>query len=693
VGVKLDAFIKLFDSKSNDQISKQKDRVSKKESQLEEFTKLRNAAISAATEYGADGDAKIVADTFPENGVFNNILFNNHLSTLFQGAFEDEVRALFKRKNAPIQLQGAKDSVNRYIALKEAGGEYWFSKYMTAIGSTMAESMSSGVFKDSDKLFREFFPDEYDEDNQDDISMVLDYNAFPDPPRGISSSVELYEACKEHGNPLKNKVDDVKLDEVAPVEVIEEEEVKEDTVTEEKVFDLLNEDAIEKEEEKVKEEEEFGPIETPINESEDKPKKDISEIIEPSINIEESTPRKLIKYGSKGEDVEFLQKSLGIESDGKFGPITKKAVKEFQKANGLSPDGIVGPKTWSAINKLEDVETTSKIEASAPEVQPIESAILDSQIEGGVGEVSTTSQSVINEGDVITNIENNQESVDSNTNIENNQESVDAGTNQILNPSDSGLDVESNIAPISISDSGDDGTVKSISSPSQDISQTDPAVSPIDEITTEKTSLGDEVTGAINNSNIFSNISNKGGLFKTGGDISLLNPSLTENISSINNPINEGMSNITSNALSNSSSSTNNLLKSFVTGGTSGVTDSITDISTNTNTSSLEVNKEVNTLDKSFAPLVTSSQVPQSTSNVESNSESSSSNTSKSSTSSTDNSNSSLDSSTTNNNTSNEENSENKSMQSNNFNTSGLENRLRRIENLLLGPLDVKIVE
>ena len=37
--------------------------------------------------------------------------------------FEEEIKALFKRRNAPIQLQGAKQSLNRYTLLKEEGGE------------------------------------------------------------------------------------------------------------------------------------------------------------------------------------------------------------------------------------------------------------------------------------------------------------------------------------------------------------------------------------------------------------------------------------------------------------------------------------------------------------------------------------------------------------------------------------------
>ena len=35
--------------------------------------------------------------------------------------------------------------------------------------------------------------------------------------------------------------------------------------------------------------------------------------------------------------------------DGKVGPQTKQAVKEFQRTHGLSADGKVGPKTWTQL--------------------------------------------------------------------------------------------------------------------------------------------------------------------------------------------------------------------------------------------------------------------------------------------------------------------------------------------------------
>ena len=58
---------------------------------------------------------------------------------------------------------------------------------------------------------------------------------------------------------------------------------------------------------------------------------------------------KVLKLGSKGKEVEDLQKYLKIKVDGDFGSKTETAVKKWQKENGLKDDGIVGEKTWNAM--------------------------------------------------------------------------------------------------------------------------------------------------------------------------------------------------------------------------------------------------------------------------------------------------------------------------------------------------------
>lgn len=53
--------------------------------------------------------------------------------------------------------------------------------------------------------------------------------------------------------------------------------------------------------------------------------------------------------------------------DGKFGPKTEKAVKEFQKDLGYSiPNGIVGPKMWKALQESKVVRITKAAPAEHP---------------------------------------------------------------------------------------------------------------------------------------------------------------------------------------------------------------------------------------------------------------------------------------------------------------------------------------
>jgi len=57
----------------------------------------------------------------------------------------------------------------------------------------------------------------------------------------------------------------------------------------------------------------------------------------------------VIRKGDRGSDVAEVQTKLGITVDGRFGPVTKQAVKQFQAAHNLSVDGVVGPDTWGAL--------------------------------------------------------------------------------------------------------------------------------------------------------------------------------------------------------------------------------------------------------------------------------------------------------------------------------------------------------
>ncbi len=80
-----------------------------------------------------------------------------------------------------------------------------------------------------------------------------------------------------------------------------------------------------------------------------------------------------ISYGSSGEDVKKLQKSLNekgysLTVDGVFGNKTRDAVKDYQKKNNLSVDGIVGNKTWGSLTKKSTTVSASKPSASTTTV-------------------------------------------------------------------------------------------------------------------------------------------------------------------------------------------------------------------------------------------------------------------------------------------------------------------------------------
>ncbi|WP_053216042.1 peptidoglycan recognition protein family protein [Guptibacillus hwajinpoensis] len=60
-------------------------------------------------------------------------------------------------------------------------------------------------------------------------------------------------------------------------------------------------------------------------------------------------PGHLIKNGSRGKDVERIQRAVGVRVDGIYGPNTASEVRNYQERHGLSVDGIVGPNTWNTL--------------------------------------------------------------------------------------------------------------------------------------------------------------------------------------------------------------------------------------------------------------------------------------------------------------------------------------------------------
>ncbi len=73
-----------------------------------------------------------------------------------------------------------------------------------------------------------------------------------------------------------------------------------------------------------------------------------------------------LQQGMQGDSVKHLQNLLGVESDGKFGQDTKKAVADFQKQQGLKVGdaaGSVGPTTLAALEKAARTQGGGAIKA------------------------------------------------------------------------------------------------------------------------------------------------------------------------------------------------------------------------------------------------------------------------------------------------------------------------------------------
>ena len=79
---------------------------------------------------------------------------------------------------------------------------------------------------------------------------------------------------------------------------------------------------------------------------------------------------KQISYGSSGDDVKKLQELLNgngysLDVDGRFGPKTQAAVKDYQTKNKLKVDGIVGTNTWGALTNSTNSAPGSTTQAGA----------------------------------------------------------------------------------------------------------------------------------------------------------------------------------------------------------------------------------------------------------------------------------------------------------------------------------------
>lgn len=83
----------------------------------------------------------------------------------------------------------------------------------------------------------------------------------------------------------------------------------------------------------------------------------------PPIPAVDAADRPTLRRGAHGGMVERLQRLLGLDPDGVFGPVTEAALRAFQRSLGLVPDGIAGPKTWAVLlaEELQKISQDSVI--------------------------------------------------------------------------------------------------------------------------------------------------------------------------------------------------------------------------------------------------------------------------------------------------------------------------------------------
>jgi len=121
------------------------------------------------------------------------------------------------------------------------------------------------------------------------------------------------------------------------------------------------------------------------------------------IGIGPTPPNVVLRNGSSGENVRQLQWLLNyigyyyefitpvLVVDGRFGPNTENAVREFQRNFGLNPDGIVGPATWNRLYEVFRSITASTPRPPEPPLPPQPPTPPPTPGEGIPGTVTTAS--------------------------------------------------------------------------------------------------------------------------------------------------------------------------------------------------------------------------------------------------------------------------------------------------------------
>jgi peptidoglycan hydrolase-like protein with peptidoglycan-binding domain len=75
-----------------------------------------------------------------------------------------------------------------------------------------------------------------------------------------------------------------------------------------------------------------------------------------------------------GGDVAAVQRALGLQPDGVYGPKTRAAVRRFQRSRDLTVDGVLGPQTRAALGVSSSASPSASSSSSSSSASPSSSA-------------------------------------------------------------------------------------------------------------------------------------------------------------------------------------------------------------------------------------------------------------------------------------------------------------------------------
>lgn len=91
----------------------------------------------------------------------------------------------------------------------------------------------------------------------------------------------------------------------------------------------------------------------------------------PAMSSASASPSKTPSLKPSNREIQEALKGAGFyqgKVDGKMGPLTKEAVREFQRVHGLTDDGVVGKKTWEKLRAYAELSSSSGGTSSASDL-------------------------------------------------------------------------------------------------------------------------------------------------------------------------------------------------------------------------------------------------------------------------------------------------------------------------------------